>query len=146
MFQQPRPPQAGFTLIELMIVIAILAILLAIAVPSYQAYNIRARVSEGYNVAAPAKAAIAELCHTAPNADITAETPFAYTTGPDTLVDTITIGGDCTTPQISVVTKNTGATVNPTFQLTGTAISSGISWVCNLTAGLPQHLPTNCRT
>jgi type IV pilus assembly protein PilA len=52
--------QQGFTLIELMIVVAIIGILAAIAIPAYQDYTIRAQVSEGINLASGAKAAIAE--------------------------------------------------------------------------------------
>lgn len=52
--------QQGFTLIELMIVVAIIGILAAIAIPAYQDYTIRAQVSEGLNLAAAAKAAISE--------------------------------------------------------------------------------------
>ncbi len=52
--------QQGFTLIELMIVVAIIGILAAIAIPAYQDYTIRAQVSEGLNLAAAAKAAVAE--------------------------------------------------------------------------------------
>lgn len=52
--------QKGFTLIELMIVIAIIGILAAIAIPAYQDYTIRAQVSEGLTLAASAKAAISE--------------------------------------------------------------------------------------
>ena len=53
--------QQGFTLIELMIVVAIIGILAAIAIPAYQDYTIRAQVSEGINLAAGAKTAVAEV-------------------------------------------------------------------------------------
>lgn len=55
-----RKMQQGFTLIELMIVVAIIGILAALAIPAYQDYTIRARVAEGVNLAAAARTAVAE--------------------------------------------------------------------------------------
>jgi type IV pilus assembly protein PilA len=60
MNQIKRNLQKGFTLIELMIVVAIIGILAAIALPAYQDYTIRSRVTEGLNIAGAAKLAVAE--------------------------------------------------------------------------------------
>ncbi|SJM89101.1 Pilin [Crenothrix polyspora] len=60
MKHQIQKVQQGFTLIELMIVVAIIGILAAVAIPAYQDYIIRAKVTEGLSLASPAKLAIAE--------------------------------------------------------------------------------------
>ncbi len=65
--------QKGFTLIELMIVVAIIGILAAIAIPAYQDYTIRAQVTEGLNLAGAAKAAVAESYSNTGNAPLNRE-------------------------------------------------------------------------
>jgi len=88
--------QKGFTLIELMIVVAIIGILAAIAIPAYQDYTIRAQVTEGLNLAVDMKAAVGETFATTglwpvANTDvgITAVKSGKYVTG--VLLDTGTI-------------------------------------------------------
>jgi type IV pilus assembly protein PilA len=96
-----RKHNQGFTLIELMIVVAIIGILAAIAIPQYTDYTIRSRVSEGLQLASGAKAAIAETYSSRNGSVLTGYTlgagvqnnSFGYQFAPTKYVNTITIGG-----------------------------------------------------
>jgi type IV pilus assembly protein PilA len=95
--------QQGFTLIELMIVVAIIAILAAIALPAYQDYTVRSRVSEGLTLASAAKISVAENAangkpfaagYTAPTAtDNVTSVAIAQGTGEITITYTARAGG-----------------------------------------------------
>ena len=132
--------QQGFTLIELMIVIAILGILMAIAIPAYQDYTVRAKVSECVNAMAPLKLAVAEEASS--DGDLT--DIGAADGGPTTYCNApaITNAGGI----ITVASKSTtsGDSAETTLTLTPTMTSAGdITWVCS--SSPTKYAPGTCR-
>jgi type IV pilus assembly protein PilA len=139
----------GFTLIELMIVIAIIAILVALALPAYQDYTIRTKVTEGLSVAASAKLGAAETCQSDPDISSLDNTAAGYSFETSKYVEDLQISGTCeiggSGVVISVDTVNTGAQTDVSLQLNGTLANSNIDWLCSTTAGETRHVPSTCR-
>ncbi len=145
--------QKGFTLIELMIVVAIIGILAAVAIPAYQDYIIRARVSEGLAMASSAKLAVAE------NASQGVALDGGWT-APTSTANVSTIAMDATTGVITITYQaNVGAAGSNVIAVipqspAGTALASGViptggavSWICNTTTStvLARFRPATCR-
>ncbi|GAB3231861.1 pilin [Psychrobacter pacificensis] len=142
--------QKGFTLIELMIVIAIIGILAAIAIPAYTDYTARAKITEAVAALASAKTSVSEYYTSQGVMPADAAAAGINTSPAGSYVDSISY--DKTSDTVAVVTakvKGVNDTANTkTFQLTGTGADNGITWVCAPGATDPidkKYLPANCR-
>lgn len=140
--------QQGFTLIELMIVVAIIGILAAVAIPAYQDYTVRARVTEGLSLASAAKTTVAENAY-----EGTTDLSIGWTAPAAT--DNVTSVGIAAATGVITVTyaaaaKNVVLTLTPNSG--GAAIAAGtipddaITWNCAVSdAGNNKYVPASCR-
>ena len=135
--------QKGFTLIELMIVVAIIGILAAIALPAYQDYTKRTHVSEGLTLAGGAKSAVAEY--------YSSEGTWPADNATAGLADATDITGNAVT-QVEVaasglitITYNAKVEDNTTIEVQGTASDGGVAWSCTGGDVNSRYRPSRCR-
>jgi len=138
--------QQGFTLIELMIVVAIIGILAAVAIPAYQDYTIRARVTEGLSLASAAKVTVAE---NAASGSASLASGWTAPTATDN-VTSVAVGGDGTIT-ITYTARAGGGTITLVPTAGGAALVAGtppadaIAWSCTGGTLLAKYRPANCR-
>jgi type IV pilus assembly protein PilA len=132
-----RSIQKGFTLIELMIVVAIIGILAAVALPAYQDYTVRAKVSEVILAASAGKVAVAEAAAT--GSGIPASLSIESMSSTYVLETTYSSG------VITATAKGDAAITGSTITMTGTAGTNGqVTWVCGGTIAA-KYRPASCK-
>lgn len=142
-----RRKSTGFTLIELMIVVAIISILAAIAIPAYQDYLIRSQVSEGISVAGTARAAVWEyasnhgnLPSSNPDAGLPLPTDIS---GKYVSQVEVGVGGIEVTFGKDANSAINGATL--VIQPSLASDASSVNWACSEGTLSPKYRPTRCR-
>jgi type IV pilus assembly protein PilA len=144
-----RKVQQGFTLIELMIVVAIIGILAAVALPAYQDYTKRAHVTEGLSLAAAAKTAVSEFW--ANNGTLPSKDDSNTSVG---LPKATSIVGKAVT-QVQVIkngkieiTYNDKVESGKKLVLSPATVGGGIQWKCGAsgTDVNSKYLPSSCRS
>lgn len=138
--------QKGFTLIELMIVVAIIGILAAIAIPAYQDYTIRARVSEALTTLGPLKSSVSENI-ISNNITSLAATGDPACAGVSTVTATENVAsGTCAAGVVTVTTTAKAGAVTLTLTPTPTVangVVSNVKWKC--TSSNDKYAPASCR-
>jgi len=133
-----RQLQQGFTLIELMIVVAIIGILAAVALPAYQDYTVRAKVSEVILAASAGKTAVSEAAQTLGALPAAASVTF------DSMSSKYVASTAWDGTKITAVAKGDPSIDTSTIEMTGSYSSGQVNWTCAGTI-LAKYRPASCK-
>ncbi|MBI4989022.1 MAG: pilin [Rhodocyclales bacterium] len=142
--------QKGFTLIELMIVVAIIGILAAVALPAYQDYTVRAKVSEGLIAASSARTAVSEVYANAGRmlpsaASMNVQSQTSQWVNSVGWLMTGQDAGDITVTLQNVTGLGAAAGTTLILRATGTAASGAVAWQCGKGTINSKYLPGSCK-
>ena len=135
----------GVTFIEIIIAVAMIAIILAMALPAFSNYSIKAVIKDSLSVASSAKTSIIYACQKDPGLTHLSRQAVGYHFQATKHIFDIELGGDCTAPTITMTLQATGARTDPVLTISGNIAGNSrrISWNCE--SDNPEvPLPDSC--
>jgi type IV pilus assembly protein PilA len=142
-----RTAFAGFTLIELIIVVATIVIIMTLAVPTYSNYSIRSKLGQSMYFVTAVKSAADVVCREGGATTLLSNEQVGYTFKNSKYVKNIVLSGTCDAAMIEVTTQATGARPNPVLTMTGKFAKDAdqLIWTC-VSSGLNIHAPKTCQS
>ena len=149
-FMMKKQLQQGFTLIELMIVVAIIGILAAVAIPAYQDYTVKAKLKEGESLASPGFTTLGLACSEGSPSTITNASMGIPSTATlqisSKYVNDIQVSGTLAAPVLTITFNAIGTSVPANAQIVynGVCGQAGLKWTPAVAGGMPpKYLPKN---
>ena len=137
--------QKGFTLIELMIVVAIIGILAAVAIPAYQDYTVRTKVSEGLSLASGAKATVSETRLSMGRWMGADNGSYGLATAASIEGNNVASVGVGASGLITITYSNDVAIQGDTVTMQPSVTAGGVKWSCSGGTVEDKYRPANCR-